>query len=127
MTYIDPNSGAAPQPGAVFRGSEPEPELVEEVLEEVEDESEENEDENSDLNEGAEGESEEEGEEEESEDSDEELEGDDDEEDDEQSDFDPSDHGIPEVLAYLEENPDDRDAVLALERAGKARKGILGD
>ena len=109
MTYIDPNSGAAPQPGAVFRGSDPEPELVEEVLEEVEDESEENEDENSDLNEEAEGESEEE------------------DEDDEQSDFDPSDHGIPEVLAYLEENPDDRDAVLALERAGKARKGILGD
>jgi hypothetical protein len=41
--------------------------------------------------------------------------------------FHPGDHGIPEVLAHLEENPVDAERVLAEERAGKARKGILGE
>jgi len=40
--------------------------------------------------------------------------------------FDPSEHTAAEVQEYLDENPDDRDRVLAAEKDGKARKGILG-
>lgn len=34
---------------------------------------------------------------------------------------------IPEVLKYIDENPDETAAILALEAAGEARKGILGE
>ena len=40
--------------------------------------------------------------------------------------FDPSEHTVDEVNAYLEAHPDDSDRVLTLEEAGKARVGILG-
>lgn len=41
--------------------------------------------------------------------------------------FDPADHNVEDVLAHLEKADDDeRDRVLAAERAGKARKGVLG-
>lgn len=39
--------------------------------------------------------------------------------------FDPDEHTVAEVLDHLEENPDDRDAVLESEASGKARKGVL--
>ena len=42
--------------------------------------------------------------------------------------FDPSNATVDEVLAHLDKSDDDeRDRVLAAERAGKARKGILGE
>lgn len=41
--------------------------------------------------------------------------------------YDPSLYGVAEVNAYLEENPDEREAVVAAEREGKNRKGITGD
>lgn len=39
--------------------------------------------------------------------------------------FNPSEHNAEEVVAYVEENPDDREAVIAAEEAGKARKTVL--
>lgn len=41
--------------------------------------------------------------------------------------YDPSDYGVPEVLEYLtgDITDEERDRVLAVEKAGKARKGIL--
>jgi hypothetical protein len=39
--------------------------------------------------------------------------------------YDPSDHTVAEVQAYLAEHPDETDAVLDLERAGKARVTLL--
>jgi hypothetical protein len=41
--------------------------------------------------------------------------------------FDPSAHTVDEVNAYLDEHPDEQDAVLRLERSGKARVGVLGE
>jgi hypothetical protein len=41
--------------------------------------------------------------------------------------FDPSAHTVDEVNAYLAEHPDERDAVLEAERAGKGRVGVLGE
>lgn len=38
--------------------------------------------------------------------------------------FDPSEHTVTEVLAYVDEHPDEAAAILAAEQAGKARKGI---
>lgn len=39
--------------------------------------------------------------------------------------FDPGAHTVNAVREYLAEHPDERDAVLAAEAAGKARKSIL--
>jgi len=39
--------------------------------------------------------------------------------------YDPSDYTVAEVQAYLAEHPDETDAVLDLERAGKARVTLL--
>jgi hypothetical protein len=39
--------------------------------------------------------------------------------------FDPADHTINEVLAYLEDHPDDLEAVIAAEGQGKARSTLL--
>ena len=39
--------------------------------------------------------------------------------------FDPGAHIVNAVREYLAEHPDERDAVLAAEAAGKARKSIL--
>lgn len=41
--------------------------------------------------------------------------------------YDPSQYGVAEVNEYLAANPDQRDAVVAAERAGKNRKTITGD
>ena len=41
--------------------------------------------------------------------------------------FDPSEHTVDEVNAYLEEHPEDERRVLRAERAGKARVGVLGE
>lgn len=41
--------------------------------------------------------------------------------------FDPSDAGVEVVQQYIAANPTEAPAVLALEAAGKARKGILGE
>ena len=41
--------------------------------------------------------------------------------------FDPGDHTVADVEAYLAEHPDERDAVLDAERAGKARVSLVGD
>lgn len=38
--------------------------------------------------------------------------------------YDPSQHSVDEVLAYVEENPDQKDAVLQAEESGKNRKGV---
>lgn len=45
----------------------------------------------------------------------------------EQEAYDPSQYSVPEVNDYLEAHPEQRDAVIEAERAGKARKGITGD
>lgn len=39
--------------------------------------------------------------------------------------FDPAEHTVEDVLAHLEAHPDERDAVLAAERDGKARVTLL--
>lgn len=39
--------------------------------------------------------------------------------------FDPSEHNVDAVLAYLDENPDEAGRVVAAETDGKARKSIL--
>jgi hypothetical protein len=39
--------------------------------------------------------------------------------------YDPAEHNVPAVLEYIAEHPEQKDAVLALEAAGRARKGIL--
>lgn len=39
--------------------------------------------------------------------------------------YDPGQHSVDDVNAYLKEHPDQAEQVLAAERAGKARKGIL--
>ena len=41
------------------------------------------------------------------------------------SEFDPSVCSVAEVLAWIEQNPDDAERVKAVEAAGKARKTIL--
>lgn len=42
--------------------------------------------------------------------------------------YDPSNYTVDEVNAYLSEaSPEERERVLAAEREGKARKGILGE
>jgi len=41
--------------------------------------------------------------------------------------YDPGEHNVDDVNDYLEANPDQRDAVLKAERKGKNRKGITGD
>lgn len=41
--------------------------------------------------------------------------------------FDPSEHTAAEVNDYIEANPDEGDAVIEAERAGKNRKTITGD
>jgi hypothetical protein len=40
--------------------------------------------------------------------------------------FDPSKHTIAEVKAYIEEHPEERQRIMRRERAGKARRGLLG-
>lgn len=45
----------------------------------------------------------------------------------EEGSFDPSEHTVTEVNEYLEKNPEQRDAVLAAERKGQARKGLVGE
>jgi hypothetical protein len=41
--------------------------------------------------------------------------------------FDPGAHTVADVEAYMAEHPDERDAVLDAERAGKARVSLVGD
>lgn len=41
--------------------------------------------------------------------------------------YDPTGDTVDGVLGYIADHPGERDAVLSAERAGKARKGILGD
>lgn len=40
--------------------------------------------------------------------------------------FDPAEHTVAEVQAYLDAHPDDRDAVLELEAEGKNRATLMG-
>lgn len=40
--------------------------------------------------------------------------------------FNPADHTVAEVTAYLEAHPDEADAIIALEREGKNRTTITG-
>lgn len=40
-------------------------------------------------------------------------------------DFDPADHNVEDVKAYVQENPEAADAILELELNGKARSGLL--
>ena len=40
------------------------------------------------------------------------------------ADYDPSEHNVSEVKEYLEANPDEWDAVMEAERAGKNRQGL---
>jgi hypothetical protein len=39
--------------------------------------------------------------------------------------FDPADHTVAEVWDYIDAHPDERDAVIAAEHAGKDRAGIV--
>lgn len=41
------------------------------------------------------------------------------------SDYDPADHTVEEVKAYIGEHPEQADAILELELNGKARSGLL--
>jgi hypothetical protein len=41
--------------------------------------------------------------------------------------FDPGEHTVTEVQDYLDAHPDQADAVLAAEQAGKARTTLVGD
>ena len=41
--------------------------------------------------------------------------------------YDPAEHNVDAVLEYISEHPEQRDEVLAMERANRGRKGILGD
>jgi hypothetical protein len=41
--------------------------------------------------------------------------------------YDPAEHNVVAVLEYMDEHPEQRDEVLAMERAGRGRKGILGE
>jgi hypothetical protein len=41
--------------------------------------------------------------------------------------FDPGEHTVVEVEEYLAKHPDETDAVLAAEKAGKARTTLVGD
>jgi hypothetical protein len=45
----------------------------------------------------------------------------------EEGSYDPSEHSVAEVNEYLKENPEQRDVVLAAERKGQARKGLVGE
>ncbi len=45
--------------------------------------------------------------------------------DDESVRFDPSEHTVAQVLAYLADNPEDQERVVALEEQGKNRKMIV--
>jgi hypothetical protein len=44
---------------------------------------------------------------------------------DQDSEFDPSEHTVNEVKAYIREHPEDEDRVRQAERDGRARKGLL--
>ena len=44
-----------------------------------------------------------------------------------QAQFDPGEHTVADVQAYLEKHPDEYDAVLAAEKAGKNRATLTGD
>jgi hypothetical protein len=41
--------------------------------------------------------------------------------------FEPAEHTVAEVEAYLAKHPDEADAVLAAEAAGKARTTLVGE
>lgn len=41
--------------------------------------------------------------------------------------FDPSQHTVPEVKAYIAAHPEERQRIIRAERRGKARRGILGN
>lgn len=41
--------------------------------------------------------------------------------------YDPAEHNVDAVLEYIAEHPEQKDEVLAMERANRGRKGILGD
>lgn len=41
--------------------------------------------------------------------------------------YDPAEHNVEAVLQYMDEHPEQREEVLAMERAGRGRKGILGE
>ena len=45
----------------------------------------------------------------------------------ENSTYDPGEHTVAEVEQYLAEHPEETEAVLAAERAGRARKGLVGE
>ena len=49
------------------------------------------------------------------------------EEESEEGEFDPADHTVNEVQAYLAEHPEERERVLASEAEGRGRKGLLED
>jgi hypothetical protein len=40
-------------------------------------------------------------------------------------DYDPADHTVDEVKEYLEDHPEQKDAILELEEEGKGRVGLL--
>jgi hypothetical protein len=41
--------------------------------------------------------------------------------------FDPGEHTVADVEAYIAKHPDQRDAVLEAEKSGKARATLVGD
>jgi hypothetical protein len=121
--YIDPNSGAAPQPGGAFAQAEkpeeiqvPVPHLDQALTQEVPAQKETPEQEETPVEEKAPEETPEEtpAEEAPEEEAPQQEEG-----------FDPAAHSINEVLAYVEENPDQKDAVLEQERDGKNRSTLI--
>ena len=42
-----------------------------------------------------------------------------------EEDYDPADHNVDAVLQYIREHPEQKDDVLAMEAAGRGRKGLL--
>ena len=113
MSYEDPNSGSAEQPGGIFfQPAQPIFEPVDETevatepaRVELPDPEDAPEDVPEDEGESEDGESE--------------------EEQPENEGYDPADHTVAEVKDYLEKNPGELAAVLVKEKAGDNRKGIL--
>ena len=111
--YVDPNSGAAPQPGGFVAGAIPQEAQADEKSttdagQDGADETEETQPESG----GEQPTGEEQGGEQPSE---------------EQKDYSELlSKGVDEVNEYIEQNPEERDAVVQAEQAGKNRKGITG-
>lgn len=133
-SFVDPNSGAAPQPGGyagpegVLNGhgtpalTQFEAEASEEEVEALEETDDDTPSDDTEADGGdADGDADADAD---GGDGDDDAKGDDGEE---AVAYDPSEHSVKDVQAYLAENPDQHDAVIAAEQAGKNRSTLTGE